>query len=130
MNDLELAMAFNKMFLACFRNARFSMESIIDYNASKEVAMSSLDWCARSRQLTLLNAILAAHFAHSSLSDLERECSLVLRNAVTSGCKDTVTSLLRHVDDAFLRHRENRDVREPRTRLDKLLGLSVAHGHG
>ncbi|XP_070176880.1 ankyrin repeat domain-containing protein 50-like isoform X2 [Littorina saxatilis] len=109
------------------------MEDIIDPNATKEVAMTSLDWCARSRQLTQLKAVLSAHFSNCAISDLERECSGVLRNAITSGCKDTVLSLLRHVDDAFLgqRHEEGRsdDVREGRTRLEKLLGLAVEHGH-
>ena len=109
------------------------MELAIDPSASKEVAMTSLDWCARSRQLTLLNAVLSAHFSNCAISDLERECSHVLRNAVTSGCKDTLVSLLRHVDDRFLQHRYDAeggdDVRRVQTRLEKLLGLAVEHGH-
>ncbi|KAL8625829.1 hypothetical protein ACOMHN_012421 [Nucella lapillus] len=109
------------------------MENVIDPNASKEMAMTSLDWCARSRQLSLLNAVLNAHFSNCAISDLQRECGLVLRHAVTSGCSDTLTSLLRHVDDAFLRQRDEReggdDVREGRTQLEKLLGLAVECGH-
>ena len=95
--------------------------------------MTSLDWCARSRQLTLLNAVLRAHFSNCAISDLERECSHVLRNAVTAGCQDTLVSLLRHVDDTFLQQCYDAeltdDVKGGRTRLEKLLGLAVEHGH-
>ncbi|XP_076454837.1 uncharacterized protein LOC143289674 [Babylonia areolata] len=131
-------------------------DAVLDPNASKQVAMTSLEWCARSRQLSLLNAVLSAHFSSSSssaISDLQPECSLVLRHAVTSGCRDTLTSLLRHVDDSFLQQRHEgeggkggggggggggaggggdvsgREAGICRTRVDRLLGLSVECGH-
>ncbi|KAK7491653.1 hypothetical protein BaRGS_00017106 [Batillaria attramentaria] len=109
------------------------MDHVIDPSASKEVVMSSLDWCTRSRQVSLLQAVLTAHFSTDAISDLERECSHVLRNAVISGCQDTLTSLLRHVDQPFLLQRHDAvlsaDVKDGRTRVDKLLGIAVEHGH-
>ena len=44
-----------------------SFSDVMDPAASPEVAMTSLSWCARTRQIALLNAVLSTHFTHENL---------------------------------------------------------------
>lgn len=102
----------------------------MDQSSLTDMAVTSLDWCARSTPVTLLKSMLAAHFSPLPVTDLQQQCCLVLRNAVASGSLGTVTSLLQHVGEEFLLHSEEQTGRsDGRTRVDKLLGLAVEQGH-
>lgn len=102
----------------------------MDQSSLTDMAVTSLDWCARSTPVTLLKSLLAAHFSPLPVTDLQQQCCLVLRNAVVSGSLGTVTSLLQHVGEEFLLHSEEQTGRsDGRTRVDKLLGLAVEQGH-